>query len=491
VADAQPDYSGSCMIALYPPARIAAALAADGGLEPDEMHVTVAYTGDAADVDPEALNAAAQALAGRLPFTAAISGHARFTGGKQDCIVALVDAPQLETLRADARKALAEQGIGIPSEHGYTPHLTIRYLGQDDTDPVGRLAPFPVAFAAVSAVHGKVRTDYPLAGDLPEMAAEAFLSGWRLSGCDGGLGEAEFRAAIGSALDCAADPGILEATLDLGHLTGTWKTVYSRREKLLARHLKAVLAAWDACMADLDPRVLVRRFRAVMDHTAEAVDTDRQWWKDAATTAAIGWLKGLYRTEGYPALVAAIEAAIRDGMAEGEADALALAASRQGRTGFRITKAFKAAYDRLDGDPGIGHQAADTIAAIAAGAASDAGRALAAQAGDGGSEDDMTSAVDDTLTGENARAPWSWTDWAVWAAIGAGATALFRLAGIGSIAWYDVGDSRECQACMDNAAGSPYAAGSVPQFPAHIRCRCSLDAADSSPLSAFLAAYLS
>src|SRR5581483_2874436 len=108
--------------------------------------------------------------------------------------------------------------------------------------------------------------------------------------------EAEFRAAIGSALDCAADPGILEATLDLGHLTGTWKTVYSRRDKLLAKHLKAVLAAWDACMAELEPRVLARRFRAAMDHTAEAAVTDRQWWKDAATTAAIGWLKGLYRT---------------------------------------------------------------------------------------------------------------------------------------------------------------------------------------------------
>ena len=327
--------------------------------------------------------------------------------------------------------------------------------------------------------------------DLADAAADAFTEGWKLSGCDVPFGEAEFRAAIWSALDCAHDPGILEATLDLGHLTGTWKTVYDRREKLLRKHLKAVLAAWSACMAELDSRVLVRRFRAVIDHTAEAVDTDRQWWKDAATTAALGWLRGLMRTEGYPALVAAVEDAIRSGMAEGEAGALALAASRQGKSGFAIAKAFRAAYERLADEQDISHRAADTIAAIVAGAAADAGRVLAAQAGDGGTEDEMTSAVDDTLTGQDARSPWSWTDWAVWAAIGAGATALFQLAGIGSIAWYDVGDSRECQACMDNAAGSPYTAGSVPPFPAHIRCRCSLDAADSSPLSAFLAAYLS
>lgn len=328
---------------------------------------------------------------------------------------------------------------------------------------------------------------------LAEAAADAFLAGWVLSGTEAEFTEAELRAAVGAALDCAHDPAVLETSLLIGSLQGTWKTVYDRRERLLRRHLKAVLAAWKTCLADLDPRDMVRQFRQVMNLAAEAAvkDPQKQWWKDAATTAAIAWLRGVYRTEGYPALVAAIEDAIRSGMAEGEAGALALAASRQGVTGFRIAKAFRAAYDRLDGSGDVSHKAADTIAAIVAGAAADAGRALAGQAGDGGSEDDMTSAAQDALTGDDARSAWSWTDWAVWAAIGAGASALFRLAGIGSIAWYDVGDSRECQTCLDNAAGSPYQAGSVPPFPAHIRCRCSLDAADSSPLSAFLAAYLS
>jgi hypothetical protein len=352
------------------------------------------------------------------------------------------------------------------------------------------------------------------APSLAEAAADAFTEGWLLSGADGEFTEAELSAAIGAALDCADHPDVLETSLILGSLQGTWKTVYDRRERLLRKHLKAVLAAWNACLADLDTSVLVRQFRAVMDHTAEAVDTDRQWWKDAATTAAIGWLRALYRTDGYPALVAAVEDAIRSGMAEGEADALALAASRQGKTGFSIAKAFKAAYARLADDHRVSQQAADTITAIVAGAAGDAGRVLAGQAGDGGSEDDMASAVDDTLTKDDGPAGLG-TDWALYAAILAGASALYsQLAGSGSgtgagqaasqasgsgtagqadgqilLAWISAGDGRVCLVCSGYEDNSPYTPENVPNYP-HPRCRCSVDLAPGSGSSSFLAALL-
>jgi hypothetical protein len=354
--------------------------------------------------------------------------------------------------------------------------------------------------------------------DLAEAAADAFTEGWLLSGCGAAFGEAEFRAAIGSALDCAHDPGVLEATLELGHLTGVWRTVYDRRERLLRKHLKAVTAAWNACLADLDPRDMVRQFRQVMDITAEAADPQKAWWKDAATTAALGWLRGLYRTDGYAALVAALEDAIRSGMAEGEADALALAASRQGRAGFAIAKAFRSAYDRLAGDDEVSRQAGGAVAKIVAGAAADTGRVLAAQAGDGGSEDDMTDAVDDTVTGKQPRAVDIGTDWHLYAAILAGAVALWqRLAGTGSgtgagnagspvpsgpdtpppgppagpilLSWITAGDARVCVVCSGYEDNSPYTPEQVPDYP-HPRCRCSVDLAPDSGSSSFLAALL-
>lgn len=175
---AQPDYSGSCMIALWPPPVVAEKLAVPGGLPPDEIHLTVAYTGDAADVDPDALAAAARALADRPPVDAVISGHARFTGGDDgDVIVALADSPALDALRRDAETVLEQHGVAIPSEHGFTAHMTICYTDPAAPDPVGRIEPFPVTFGAVSAQHGTQRASYPLCAS-PGTAGAAPAEAW-------------------------------------------------------------------------------------------------------------------------------------------------------------------------------------------------------------------------------------------------------------------------------------------------------------------------
>jgi 2'-5' RNA ligase len=478
-ADSQPDYTGSCMIALYPPGEVAAALSVPDGLDPDETHLTIAYTGDAADVDPEALNAAAKALAGRAPFTAAIAGHARFTGGTQDCIVALADAPELETLRSDARAALAEQGIGIPSEHGFTAHMTIKYVGEDEPDPVGRLAAFPVTFSAISAVHGKDRTDYPFSDDLASVAAEAYFSGWALTGAP--LTErvkAGCTAAVEVTRDHRDDPRILETALGLGHLEGVQALVQGRRNRLIAKHLKTATTAWDACIKPLDARKLATRFRSAAYVTTESASPDTQFWREAGTAAALGWLRAIYTSDGYDALVAATEDAIRSGMAEGEADALALAAARLGKTGFRIADAFKAAYARLADDHTITALAAAVLTQIIDSAGGDLGRRLAALAGDGAGEDDMAAAVSEVTT--EARSLKTWLADAIWGAIGTAAVALYTLAGVG-VDWD--ADEGACPACAANAAASPYSPANVPGFPGHPRCRCELSTRSRLPLS--------
>lgn len=340
-----------------------------------------------------------------------------------------------------------------------------------------------------AAVCNKWEERLPLAG----AAAEAYLAGWALT-------EAPFTerihagciAAMATALEFRTDPAVLEATLQLGHLSGVWQTVYDRREKLLRKHVKAVTAAWNACMADLEPRDVVRRFRRDIYLPAEAVTKDprKKWWQDTAIAAALGWLRRVYHVKGYEALVAALAEAIREGMAEGEADALALAASRQGKTGFRIADAFKAAYERLASDHSISQKAADAATAIINGAAGSIGRRLASMAGDDGSEDDMAAAVDGMVSGDDVQPVDTGTDWWLWAAIGAGVMALYRLAGVQLYDWVDVGDERECQACLTNAAGSPYRLENFPDLPAHPRCRCSCGTSDLLPLS-FLAAFLS
>ncbi|HZB28942.1 MAG TPA: phage portal protein [Streptosporangiaceae bacterium] len=155
-----PDYSTGCMLALYPPADLAAQLTVDGGLPADELHLTVAYCGKADTVDPTALRAAGEVLARRAPITAQISGLARFVGGEDgDVIVALIDSADLEDLRRDVLARLAEAGIEVPRDHGFMAHITLTYLKPGSDSPVEEIEPADVTFDALSVVHGDDRTD--------------------------------------------------------------------------------------------------------------------------------------------------------------------------------------------------------------------------------------------------------------------------------------------------------------------------------------------
>lgn len=161
------------MLALYPDAATAKALALPGGLPADELHVTVAYLGKTDQVDPDKLAALARVVASRPGITGSYSGLARFTNtgdDRGDALVALYDSKGLEDLRADARAAMAAAGIEIPSEHGFCAHTTLAYLDPGDDLPVQRLEARDATFGALAVVHGEDRTDVPFR-DAPETKA--------------------------------------------------------------------------------------------------------------------------------------------------------------------------------------------------------------------------------------------------------------------------------------------------------------------------------
>ncbi len=487
MADSQPDYSGSCMIALYPTPGVARSLAVPDGLSAKGMHVTIAYTGDAADVDPEALNAVAKALASRPEISATISGHARFTGGDQDVIVALVDSPALETLRADARKALSAAGIPIPSEHGFTAHMSIRYCGQDDADPVGRLAALPVTFGAVSAVHAKVRTDYPLDGDpLPAQAREAYAAGWALSG--GPMTDrvkAGCTAAVAHVLENRHDLGILEVALNLGKLTGTWAEVFRRREEMQARHVRDITAAWRKLVKRLDVRDVpaIYRRELVMGESADPKPSQRQ--KNAAEAALLTWLQQILTDPGYADLAAAITDAMAEAVAEGSTSALAVAADQAGERGFDWNRAYEAMRAAVTDSQTEG--AAETVTqAVMRAVAADTGRTLAQAAADGASDDEIEKALEDSVEAEDAEAPALAVDTASSGFWGQGSIALAMSEGI-LLNFMTAGDGRVCAACQDCEDNGPYDPADFPDIPQHPRCRCCSSPASPLPISAFAA----
>lgn len=486
----QPDYTDGCMLALYPPADVAAALAVPGGLDPNDLHVTIAYTGTTADTDQKALLCAAIDAAKRVhPFTAQVSGSGRFTGGEQDVLVALIDAPELEDLRRAVLDALDEHNVQAPRTHGYTPHCSLVYLDADEPDPVGRLAPLSFLAGALSVVHGTTRIDIPLtthaetrrtaarpdAAPLAELAREAYATGWARSG--GPMTDrvkAGCVAAVHLACEHPDSPGVLEATLKLGSLEGTWALIFQRRDELAAKQVAAVRAAWRDAVAVLDTGALVHQIRTAVG-LREAVDPQllaraKQIARDAALTL-LAWLPAARAWQG---LRDAMRTALRSGRAEGAADAIALAGEAAGQIGMDFDLAFTHAYDALANLGQLWADADGWLGKMIGRAADDLGRALGDLAANGASYEDMLTAAGGILDGADGDAVEFITDWALNAGLSQGALSLYASEGVQYASVITAGDSRVCAQCQQAEDDSPYLISDFPGVPLHARCRCAV-----------------
>ncbi|MGW5477704.1 2'-5' RNA ligase family protein [Streptomyces sp. NPDC004008] len=465
---ASPDYSDDGMIALYPPSEVAQALAVDGGLPPEEMHVTVAYLGDTADIDAEVLREVVAQLAERPPFTVRFAGHARFTGGDKDVIVALADSPYLEDLRRDILDALSERGINPPRDHGYTAHCTITYIDPGEESPLARLDSQPVEFTSLAAVHGTERTDFPLEHPIAAPAREAFAAGWALSG--GPLTErvkAASIAAVQTAIEHADDPRILEVTIDLGKLEGMWALLFQRREEKQHEHTRRLTDAWRPLIDRDAVAAMVDRFRSYAGLSEAARD-----FYNEALAAARAMLQALAGLSGWTKLRTAIRDAIAAGRAEGMVNAVAIAAERASRVGLDWNIAFEDAYRSLERLDELWGNADGWLGRTVDRAAGDLGRVLAQGAEDGASRDEMIDAAMDVLTGTDIDSVAFVVDWAMTTAADEGALALYRSEGVLKVDVITAGDGRVCPACIDAEAGSPWNILDAPRMPLHPVCRC-------------------
>jgi 2'-5' RNA ligase len=475
----QPDYSDGCMLALYPGPALAAELAIPGGLAAAELHVTVAYLGNAADVDLAGLTAAAEKLLDRPAAEAVIGGHGRFTGAPQDVIIALLDGPALEDLRRDTLTALSDAGIDVPREHGYTAHLTLRYQDPGDPDPVGRLIPQPVTFTHLSVVHGGNRTNLPFrdgaetAHPVLPYAREAYMAGWAasggpftrrvLAGCD---------AAARWAARHADRPDVFEVALKLGQLEGAWAVVYRRRHDTIRDKTAPVMTAWRSMVHRLNARSLVSRYRALGGLYGETADPHRKNRKTEATAVTLAWLYGILDDPGYDEFTAEIEEALQAGLAEGDVGARLIAAEEAGvAAGDLDTDAmFTDAYAALADLPSLPGMAAEWAQQIIAGCAADVGQALASLLKDGASYADMLDTIMRITGGTDVRAVYLLMDYAISAAYAKGALSLFTTAGVTQVNWVTASDTRVCPVCEDNADQGPYTPQQFPPCPAHPLC---------------------
>jgi 2'-5' RNA ligase len=170
------EVSAGVMVALVPPAEVAASLAVEGGLPVEELHVTLAYLGQDID-DPEALATLVQAWAlATPPLECSISGIGVFapTVGSDGLPVtyASVDCADLPAARQRLVDLLTASGQPVATTHGFTPHMTLAY---DEVE--GDVASVVTSWTSESVVLfvGGERTAFPLSGT-PQTAAEADMA---------------------------------------------------------------------------------------------------------------------------------------------------------------------------------------------------------------------------------------------------------------------------------------------------------------------------
>ncbi|MGC5042492.1 2'-5' RNA ligase family protein [Streptomyces albidoflavus] len=162
------------MVALYIPAGIAGKIAHRDGTAPRDLHITLAYLGDADQLPghPDDLaNIVAAALDGAAPLTGKIGGIGRFPdAGDGEPVFVPVDVPGLGELRERVIGALSLSPLAgaLRTDHGFTPHITLGYGLPADTPVV---PPLPITFDTVHVVRGPdatpIRLTGPAAADKP------------------------------------------------------------------------------------------------------------------------------------------------------------------------------------------------------------------------------------------------------------------------------------------------------------------------------------
>lgn len=155
------------MVAWFPPQDVIDQLREFTGFdEPDsEIHMTLGYFGKAADMTSDQrqrlLSAVLSVSSQSDPASGEVSGVARFSGDGEDPFVALVDVGELPALHQAFVEAVTGEGLPLFKNHGYTAHITLKYLDPADDTPQGRMERIPVVIDSLTVVIGDERYDYP------------------------------------------------------------------------------------------------------------------------------------------------------------------------------------------------------------------------------------------------------------------------------------------------------------------------------------------
>lgn len=151
------EFKSGVMVALRVPNPESYAL--PGGLPAEDLHVTLAYLGEAGDLPPgadEAIKAAVRAACqSGQPIPATFPAeYGVFENPDEVPFWAKPDGPEIFTFRDSVVNQLSARGLGekISTKHPFNPHVTLKYLdGESERIPEGfsPAEPQPITFTEV------------------------------------------------------------------------------------------------------------------------------------------------------------------------------------------------------------------------------------------------------------------------------------------------------------------------------------------------------
>jgi 2'-5' RNA ligase len=129
---------------------------------PDDPHITLLHLGkNRSVIEVEAIVDIVTEVEANYflaPMKCDITGAGWFFRKEYPCLVALVNSPELVSMRANLINRLRENDVQVWDSFGFIPHVTLKNLGIADlTIKLGRAKQLPIYFPTLHIVCGDVK----------------------------------------------------------------------------------------------------------------------------------------------------------------------------------------------------------------------------------------------------------------------------------------------------------------------------------------------